>query len=202
MNIAVLIYDHVELVDMNGPIDVFLHANSFTNGKYNVYTVAQNDKVVISEGNVVRIVPEYTIHNCPDPHVVIIPGVLTPNYEADPVIINWIKEMGEQGKHLMSVCIGAYSLAKTGLLDGKHATTHYEFLEKMQQQYPDIYFIKNKRYVEDGKIVTTGGITSGIDGALFLIEKYDGPTIAQQTSDVMVYNREAPLPPYTLLPPY
>lgn len=202
MNIAVLIYDLVELLDMNGPIDAFLHANRYNGGRYHVYTVAQENKAVVSEGGVVKITPEFTIENCPNPDVIIIPGVLTANYEADPVIINWIKKMGKKRKHIMSVCIGAYSLAKTGLLDGKNATTHYQFLEEIQQDYPDIHFVKNERYVEDGRIVSTGGITSGIDGALFLIEKFDGAVIAQQVADVMVYNREAALPPYTLLPPY
>jgi len=102
----------------------------------------------------------------------------------------------------MSVCIGAYILARTGLLSGREATTHYASIADIQSQYHDIRFIKNVRYVPDDNFVTTGGITSGIDGALYLIEQMDDADIAQHVADIMVYNREAPLPPYTLLPPY
>ena len=102
----------------------------------------------------------------------------------------------------MSVCIGAYILASTSLLTNKKATTHYLSIKDIQGLYPSTQLIKNVRYIPDGNNITTGGITSGIDGALYIVEKKDGPAIAQEVADVMVYNREAPLPPYTLLPPY
>lgn len=202
MNIAILIYDQVELVDMNGPVDVFLHANRYNGSKYNVYTVAETTDPVKSEGGVVLITPLYSFENCPEPDLIVIPGLISDTYEADPAVVNWVKEMGARQIRIMSVCVGVYTLAKTGLLQGKQATTHYLALESIEKMYPGTTFIRNMRFVEDGQFITTGGITSGIDGALHLVEQLDGPTIAQQTSDVMVYNRDAELPPYTLLPPY
>jgi transcriptional regulator GlxA family with amidase domain len=189
MNIAILIYNAVELVDMNGPVDVFLHANRHNNGRYNVYTVAETDAIVMSEGNVVSINPAYTIHNCPQPDLVVIPGLISDTYEASDAIVDWVR-------------VGIYTLAKTGLLNGKNATTHYLSVKDIEDKYPAIRMVRNVRFVEDGNYITTGGITSGIDGALHLVEKYDNPVVAQQVADIMIYNRDTPLPPYTLLPPY
>jgi transcriptional regulator GlxA family with amidase domain len=212
IKVAVVIYSGVELVDMNGPIDVFLHANryydrSFDDPRYNVYTVAETSHPVLSECKAVTIMPGYSIKSCPEPDVVVIPGRIkldksAESIPADQPIIDWIKEMGKKGKLIMSVCVGMYSLAPTGLLDGKKATTHYLSIGYATTKWPKIQFEKNVRYVHDGNFITTGGITSGIDGALYFVELHDGPIIAQQVADIMVYNRDAPLPPWTLLPPY
>lgn len=204
-NVAVLIYKGVELVDMNGPIDVFLHANQFKKEPYIIYSVSADKDTVHSEGNVVSINPEYTIHDCPEPDIIVIPGRLDDQMNsipADQPIIDWIKKMGEKKKMIFSVCVGLLSLAETKLLSGKKATTHYLAINTAHEKYKDIHFIKNVRFVEDDNFLTAGGITSGIDAALHLVEKYDGPIVAQQVADLMVYNRAAPLPPYTILPPY
>lgn len=208
VNIAILVYPGVEMVDMNGPADVFLKANNLNNGKYEIYTVAETAAPLDSEASLVTITPSYTYETCPEPDVIVIPGqIISENpYKfgsGSDVLIAWLKKMaGKPGVTIMSVCIGAYILARTGLLSGKKATTHYASIDDLQSLYPDIRLIKNVRYVPDGDFVTTGGITSGIDGALYIIEQMDGADIAQHVADIMVYNREAPLPPYTLLPPY
>jgi transcriptional regulator GlxA family with amidase domain len=200
VKVAVLIYNGVELVDMNGPIDVFLKANRYNNNRYQIYTVAATTDPICSEGKVVTVIPQYDITSCPEPDLIVIPGII--NLEVDPSMIAWIREMGGSGKKIMSVCIGLYTLAKTGLLSGRKATTHYLAIDSVHEQYPDIHLVKNVRVVKDGNILSTGGITSGIDGALAVVEEHDGEVLAQQVSDVMVYNRAAPLPPYTILPPY
>jgi transcriptional regulator GlxA family with amidase domain len=212
IKVAVLIYPGVELVDMNGPIDVFLHANryyadGFDKPRYKVYTVAETNEPVLSECKAVTIMPGYSIKSCPEPDIVVIPGRIefsekATSIPADQPIIDWIAEMGKKGKVIMSVCVGLYSLAPTGLLDGKKATTHYLSIGLAVGKWPKIQFERNVRYVADGKFVTTGGVTSGIDGALYLVEQNDGAIIAQQVADIMVYNRDAPLPQWTLLPPY
>lgn len=204
MNVAVLIYDYVELVDMNGPLDVFLHANSYNGSRYTVYTVSANGKAVTGEGGVVKMTPGYSISNCPVPDIVVIPGIMKDGVVgiAAQEVLEWLKKLARSKKTIMSVCIGIYTLAKTGLLKGKKATTHYLSINDFHTKYPDVQIVKNVRFVQDGLFVTTGGVTSGIDGALQLVEKLDGADVAQQTADVMVYNREGALPPYTLLPPY
>ena len=201
-NVAILVYDGVELVDMNGPVDAFIHANQFNDSRYNVYTVAAAEGPILSENQVVTILPQYSITDCPDPDIIVIPGTLSQR-PTDPALVAWIRQKGlSPEKIVMSVCIGAFILAQTGLLNGRKATTHYLSITDLHTQYPEIDVVKNVRFVQDGNIVTTGGITSGIDGGLHLVETHDGPTIAQQTSDLMVYNRNSILPPYTILPPY
>jgi transcriptional regulator GlxA family with amidase domain len=187
---------------MNGPLDAFIHANQFNGSRYNVYTVAATAGVVLSENQIVTILPQYSITDCPDPDIVVIPGTMSKR-PTDPTLVAWIRQKGlNPEKIVMSVCIGAMILAQTGLLNGRNATTHYQYINTLHTDYPEINIVKNVRFVQDGNIVTTGGVTSGIDGGLHLVENFDGPTIAQQTSDLMVYNRNSILPPYTILPPY
>lgn len=212
LKVAVVIFPGVELVDMNGPIDVFLHANRaydspFDNPRYKVFTVAETHALVGAEGKAVAIKPAMTIKECTDADIVVIPGRIdftaqANSIPADQAIIDWIAMMAGKGSTILSVCVGLYSLASTGLLDGKKATTHYLAMSYAEKTWPKIELVKNVRYAHDGQFVTTGGITSGIDGALYLIKHNDGPVVAQMVADIMVYNREAPLPPYTLLPPY
>ncbi len=206
MNVAILIYPGVEVIDMNGPLDVFVKTNRFTNDQYNIFTVAESDSAIESETAVVEIIPEYSLDNCPQPAIIVIPGQIMPRGSSgrfgtgSPKLITWIKEQAQHpSTTIISVCVGVYILANTGLLSGKQATTHYAALEDIQQEYPDITFIKNVRFVQDEKIITTGGVTSGIDGALHFVSENDGADIAQKVADIMVYNREAPLPPDTIL---
>ncbi|MES2112399.1 MAG: DJ-1/PfpI family protein [Bacteroidota bacterium] len=212
LKVAVLIFPGVELVDMNGPVDVFLHANRayntpFDNPRYKVFTVAETHALVEAEGKAVVIKPAMSIKECTEADIIVIPGRIAftaaaDSIPADQAIIDWIAMMAGKGSTILSVCVGLYSLAPTGLLDGKKATTHYLAMSYAGKTWPKIELIKNVRYVHDGQFVTTGGITSGIDGALYLVKHNDGHIVAQMVADIMVYNREAPLPPYTLLPPY
>lgn len=207
INVAILIYPGVEIIDMNGPVDVLVKANRFNQNRYRVFTVAELEGDIESERSVVRITPDYTISNCPRPDIIVIPGQIMPEGSSESFgsgsdgLIAWLKEQAQNsGTTFMSVCVGLYILAKTGLLANKEATTHWMAIESVQQQYPNIRFIKNVRYVSDGNFITTGGVTSGIDGALYLVQTVDGPTIAKTVADIMVYNRDAPLPPDTILP--
>lgn len=200
LRVAILVYGSVELLDMNGPLDTFVKANRFNNGRYQVYTVAVAAGSIQSEKGALTITPQYDITNCPEPDLIVIPGII--DAQVPDTLTAWILEMGQKGKQIMSVCIGFFILAKTGLLSGKQATTHYLAFTQAEQEYPDVRLVKNVRFVRDGAFITTAGITSGIDGALAIVEAYDGSAIAQQTADVLIYNRDAPLPPYTLLPPY
>lgn len=206
MIVAVVIYPGVEVVDMNGPIDVLVKANRQNGDKYVVFTVAETEEEIKSERSSVCITPEHTFTSCPDPDIIILPGQVLP--EGSPqtfgsgsdALINWIKKQAEDNnKIIMSVCVGIYILAKTGLLSGRQATTHWKALEEVQDQYPDITMIKNVRFIQDGNFITTGGITSGIDGALHLVEILENPGKAKDVANIMVYNREAPLPPDTIL---
>lgn len=204
MNVAVLAYPGVELVDMNGPFDVFIKANRYNENRYNVFLLAESAKDIASEKSAVHITAKYNLADCPSPDIIVIPGQILDSGgfgTGSDKLIDWIKEQAKRNNvTIMSVCVGAYILAHTGLLDNRNATTHWQAISGIQEKYPDTRFIKNVRYEVSGNFITTGGVTSGIDGALYIIEMIDGPEIAQEVADVMVYNRNAPLPPGTILP--
>jgi transcriptional regulator GlxA family with amidase domain len=207
LNIAMVIYPGFEAVDLNGPLDVFIKANRYNQDRYRIYTVAEAAAEVPGESAVVRIVPDFSLGGAPPPDLVVLPGQVMPAGSSpaygsgSPALIDWLKAVADRPETtIMSVCVGAYILAHTGLLDSRRATTHWLALSDMQGQYPRTEWVKNVRYVADGPFVTTGGVTSGIDGALYLVEQWDGADIAQTVADILVYNRNAPLPPDTILP--
>lgn len=193
LNVAVLIYDQVEVIDLTGPIDVFTKANVINNNKYNVYTVGINNSTINTENNTLQITPKYIIYDCPPPDLIIIPGAhpdkimeLCNDIEFNNIVIKWIKDIGKD-KTIMSVCTGAILLGKTGLLDNKKSTTHFMALDILENMYPKTKVIKDVKYIEDENIITTAGVTSGIDGAIYLIKKYNGENIAKEIAKIMEY---------------
>jgi transcriptional regulator GlxA family with amidase domain len=205
MQVAILLYPGVELVDMAGPMDVFLHVNAIIPGRYGIYTVAESSAPLKSEGSILTIIPDYDFSNCPIPDILVVPGLL--DAELNPTVagqgvIDWIKKMMSADIKILSVCVGLYNVAATGLLPGRTVTTHYLAINSFHKQYPGINIVKNVRYCRDGNLTSSGGITSGIDAALCMVAENDGDDIAQEVADVMVYNRNAVLPPFTMLPPY
>ncbi len=200
MKIAVIIYNGVEVLDMNGPIDVFTKAN-YIRDHYYVYTVAAKDTMIFTENCNTAIKPRYTFANCPFPDIVVLPGApmntineLLADSNFNNKVLKWVKDYGaDTNNKVMSVCTGGILLGKTGLLNGRTATTHYLALQDMQQLYPKVNVIGGVRFVEDANTITTAGITSGIDGALHLVEKYDGKEMADSAAHIMVYNRDCPM---------
>ncbi|PZF73708.1 DJ-1/PfpI family protein [Taibaiella soli] len=198
--VAIIIYDGVEVVDMNGPIDVFLKTN-YVVDKYYVYTVAADRSTVYTEDCVTAIQPRFTFDDCPKPDVVVLPGAPMNTIEGllkdstfSRTALNWVKKQAtDSSVKIMSVCTGGILLGKTGLLNGKTATTHYLALSDMQQMYPQVNVVGGVRYVPAGNIVTTAGITSGIDGALYLVTQFEGQTVADSVAHIMVYNPTCPM---------
>lgn len=197
MKVAVIIYNGVEVVDMNGPIDVFTKAN-YVKNHYYIYTVAATEDMVYTENNTTAIKPCYSLDKAPSPDIVVLPGC---NNVSDVLkdttfrnhILPWVKKMGsDPEKDVMGVCTGAILLAETGLLEYRKATTHYLALATLRK-YPHIDVKEGVRFVDTLNLVTTAGITSGMDGALHLVEKYDGKVIADSAAHIMVYNRTCPM---------
>lgn len=103
-------------------------------------------------------------------------------------IIQWIQQRAKSADYVLSVCNGAFYLAEAGLLDGREATTFYDLIDELKETYTKINVVTNKRYVDNGKIITTAGLSSGIDGTLYLISKMQGKAAAQQVALNMEYN--------------
>jgi putative intracellular protease/amidase/YHS domain-containing protein len=186
-NVAVFVHEGVELLDFAGPAEAFAAAEG--GRAFNVFTVAASDGDVVSQG-FLTIKPRYTLANCPRPDVIVLPGGNTRVPLGDDRVIRWIRTASPDAEVVMSVCTGAFLLAKAGLLDGKEATTHWGSIEALSKAAPKSTVHADRRFVDNGKVVTCAGVSAGIDGALHVIERMQGRQAAQETARYMEYRWE------------
>ena len=187
-NVAIVLYEGVELLDFAGPGEVFSAAG---NGAFNVFTVAATHEPVVSQG-FVRITPAYAIADSPKPDILVIPGGNARSVYDDPKMMAWVKARVGAAELTMSVCNGALVLAHAGLLDGLRATTHFGSIEKLRS-FPRITVVPEARFVDNGRIVTTQGVSAGIDGALHVVGRLLGSEQAWSTARYMMYRWEPTL---------
>jgi putative intracellular protease/amidase len=181
LNVAILIFDGVQIIDYTGPYEVFGQA------RFNVFTVsAKGTPIKTAMG--MSVTPAYSIENSPDPDVLVIPGGSVQATYEDTHVIDWIRARAATARNVMSVCNGAFILARTGLLDGLSATTFYGLIDEFRTFAPKVKVVTDQRFVDNGKIVTTAGLSSGIDGALHVIEKIRGKGKASAVAFNMEYD--------------
>jgi transcriptional regulator GlxA family with amidase domain len=186
--VAVAISEGVTVIDFAGPWEVFQdvmvperggdHANQMP---FELFTVSQSKDVVVGSGGL-RLVPDHTFESAPQPKVIVVPA-----QAGSKALHAWLRKASEKADLTMSVCTGAFQLARAGLLSGKSATTHHDFTDSLEKQYPDIRVQRGLRFVENGRIATAGGLTSGIDLALRVVERYFGRPAAERTAAYMEY---------------
>lgn len=175
--VAILLFEGVELLDFAGPAEVFIVANE---GKsFRVVTVAASTQPLKTMGGV-TITPDFTYFTAPQPDVLVIPGGNMQSVGQEGR--TWIKSAAKDAKIVMSVCFGAMLLADVGLLDGVEATTHHWGLNRLRQIAPKCTVVESKRLVDSGKIITTAGVTAGIDGALRVVQRLLGNEAARWTA--------------------
>jgi transcriptional regulator GlxA family with amidase domain len=197
INVAIIISEGADVMDIAGPWEVFSDTMLTPDGKpwhesdgdnmlmpFSVYTVSDSLKPVDAGG--LTIVPNYTFANAPTPQVIVIPaqGGRTEAQKA------WLLANSAKADVTMSVCTGASMLAAYGLLDGKTATTHHLYQQAMQKKYPAVRFISGVRFVEHGNVATAGGLTSGVDLALHVVERYYGREVAEVTAGYLEYHSD------------
>jgi len=190
--VAFLISEGAVVIDFCGPWEVFERV-SIPGRKFDafsLYTVAETAAPVVASGGL-KIIPNYTIANAPAPKVIVIPAQ-SPASEATKA---WIRNATKNTDVTMSVCTGAFVLASTGLLSGKAATTHHGAYVDLAMQYPDIHVQRGARFVESGNLATAGGLTSGMDLALRVVERYFGQDVASQTASLLEYQGQGWLNP-------
>ena len=190
-NLAILIFDDVEVLDFAAPFEVFSVTSELNNYEpFNVFLVAET-KRKYQAVNGLQVVPNYEISNCPSPHILVLPGgVGTRTQMNNQELIAWIKKISEEAELLMSVCTGARLLAKAGLLDGLEITTHHQAYDELRQLVPTASVNERKRYIDQDKILTTGGISAGIDGSLYVVDKLLGQEIARKTAIYLEYDSQ------------
>ncbi len=191
VRVAVVLTEGAVVIDYAGPWEVFsnVHVGSGDMNEqmpFDLYTVGRDHNPIHTAGVMkpgMTIVPDYGFADAPDPDVVVV-GAQSGDDQLGP----WLRKVHAQHALLMSVCTGAFKLAQAGLLDDKPATTHHAFLQRLANQYPRISVQSSVRYVQsDPLILTAGGLSSGIDSALHVVELYYGSNVAQATADDMEY---------------
>lgn len=177
--VAMLVYPGVEIIDIAGPWEAFGTAG------FLVHTVAEKPDPLTLVFNQ-KVVPDYTFDNAPKSDVLLVPGGAYTQATENPRLIQWIQSKSTDVSHVMSVCTGAFILGKAGLLDGQTATATYGMVDDLLA-FPNVKVVHDQRFVDNGKILTTGGLTSGIDGALHLISRIKGSGAAQSAALEMEY---------------
>lgn len=186
INVAFLISPDAEVVDFAGPWGVFdyVYVGDGHRKPFDLYTVAASrDPLKVSSG--MTIVSDHTFADAPAPHVVVVPALNVDRLA--PAALDWLRAVQGKTDVTMSVCNGSFVLAKAGLLDGKTATAHHGGYGSLRAEFPKVNVLRGKRYVEDGKVATAGGLTSGMDLAMRVVERYFGREEALQTARRLEY---------------
>ena len=182
--VAFLISDGAVVIDFCGPWEVFQDVSvpGVDDGPFHLYTVAETTQPIRTSAGM-KIVPEHTFQTAPAPKVVVIPA----QRGRSEATLAWIRKSAKTADVVMSVCTGAFLLARTGLLAGMAATTHHSGFREFAAQFPDVQLKRGARYVESGNLATAGGLSSGMDLALHVVERYYGREVAEQTAYQMEY---------------
>lgn len=181
LNVAILVHEGVELLDFAGPGEVFGVSRSF-----NVFTVATSRQPVTSL-RFVTVTPQYTLDDHPPADIVIVPGGQTQVPMADPQVRAWLQRVAPRARVVLSVCTGAFLLAQAGLLDGLEATTHHSSIDSLRGMAPHTRVVADRRFVDNGKVITAAGISAGIDASLHVVEKLKGREEAERIAGYMEY---------------
>lgn len=186
-NVAILIWDGVELLDFAGPGEVFSAARVGNAAAFKVFTVSPTAGPIKSQG-FVKITPNHTIADCPPVHVLIIPGGNTNPITENKDVMAWIKKQSLTTDMILSVCTGAFVLADVGLLNNIEATTWHGAIDELRKHATKTTVREEVRFVDNGDIITSAGVSAGIDGALHAVTKLCGPDVARRTARYMEYD--------------
>lgn len=184
IRVAFLLGDRANVIDTAGPWEVF--QDTVLGGHdhpFQLYTVAPEAGILTMTGGL-RVEPHYTIDNAPEPHIIVVPA----QRATDPARA-WLARASAGADVTVSVCTGAFQLGRAGLLDGLAATTHHDFWDAFAKEFPDVELRRGPRFVDSGRVATAGGLTSGIDMALHIVQRYFGAEVADTTARYMEYER-------------
>lgn len=188
--VGILIFDDVEVLDFCGPFEVFSVAARIAEDEspaFTVFTVAERADLVSARGGL-RVRPDYTLADHRPIDLLVVPGGWGTRREVrNTDLIAWIARVAASSQLTTSVCTGAFLLAKAGVLEGRAATTHWQSLDRLAAAYPDIEVRRETRWVDEGAVVTSAGISAGIDMSLHIVERLLGRERAEATARHMEY---------------
>jgi transcriptional regulator GlxA family with amidase domain len=191
--VGILVFPDVEVLDFCGPFEVFSvtrldeELRREQPSPFEVLLVAEQAGTVVTTGGM-KVTPDHTIDTCPPLDVLVVPGGWGTRAEIKNArLVGWIGERAKQVETLTSVCTGSMLLGQAGLLDGRRATTHWRALPWMRETFPTVTVEDKLHVVEDGNVLTSAGISAGIDMALRVVARYHGETVARNTARNMEY---------------
>lgn len=183
--VAIVLSEGATVIDFAGPWEVFQDASGGAGQGdahgYELFTVAATRMPITATGGL-QIVPNFTFADAPQPAIVVVGA-----QKGGPAVLEYVKWAHSRAQLTMSVCTGAFQLARAGLLDGLSATTHHEFYDRFAAEFPKVKLVRGTRYVDHGAIATAGGLTSGLDLALHVVSQRMGKKAAELTASYMEY---------------
>ncbi len=190
-NVAIFIFPEVEVLDFAGPYEVFATSRDKNDGQthlFNVYNVAENAEPLVAR-NGFRVVPNYSFADMPKPDILLIPGGNgTRSLINDASIIRWIQQQNTQTELTLSVCTGALLLGKAGLLENLKATTYHTAFDLLAELSPTTTLDREARFIDNGRVITSAGVSAGIDMALYTVARLHGRAQARFTAEYMEYD--------------
>jgi transcriptional regulator GlxA family with amidase domain len=191
--VGILIFPDVEVLDFCGPFEVFSvtrlneHARREETSPFEVLLVAETKNTVVATGGL-KVIPDVTIDTCPPLDILVVPGGWGTRAEIKNArLLEWIGDRGRKVETLTSVCTGSMLLGHAGLLDGRRATTHWRSLTWMRDSFPAVTVEEKLHVVEHDHVVTSAGISAGIDMALRVVIRYFGEDVGRATARNMEY---------------
>lgn len=189
--VAILIFPGVELLDFAGPYEVFSAARvdfETADRLFKVFTVAESLEPLRCY-NPVTVVPDYTLETCPPADILVVPGGYgTRSAVNRTLLIDWLRQRAQTADVMTSVCTGSFLLAQAGLLAGRAATTHWGSIQRMRDTYPELEVREHVRWVDEGVVVSSAGVSAGIDMALHIVARFYGAEAARVTARWIEYD--------------
>lgn len=187
--VGILIFPDVEILDFCGPFEVFSSARSESREKlFNALTVAETDALVTCRGGLL-VQPNVTFATAPKFDIVLAPGGYgTDQQQENPVVLEWLRQQRAAAELTTSVCTGAFLLGAAGLLDGLRSTSHWSTIERLRQFVPAATVLDDERVVDEGEVITSAGVSAGIDMALHVVRRLHGDAVAIATARDMEYD--------------
>jgi len=188
INIGIYIYDNAEVLDFSGPFEVFTTAQRISKKSlFTTYLINEVNQIVKARANY-KVIPDHHINNHPDLDLLIVVGGDHSQEVNKPEVIEWISHQSKKVRIIASVCTGAFLLAKAGVITDQEVTTHWEDISDLQQQYPNLQVKREVRWVEQNNLITSGGISAGIDMSLYLVSQFSSLQLAEATAKQMEFN--------------
>lgn len=188
--VGIFIFDEVEVLDFAGPFEVFSTATRVGQGSdrgFRVFTIGPSAKQVVARGGL-GVAPSFTLADHPDLDVLVVPGGIVDAELDRSATTDWIASQAGLVEVTASICTGAFLLGKAGLLEGRRVTTHWEDIDALRKLVPDTTVIENQRWIDEGEIVTSAGISAGIDMSLYLVARLGSRELAIRTARQMEYD--------------